>query len=167
MTSLGKELLDVGEIGDVAAVQLSDLLANVAARHLLPQEVYVMMTSPLGLEGDVFTRPYAVNQNQSGDMPELSTVEAFSDVGHLKPNISIAEHIELVASQHPGTAFILDQETAIGLSKDPSKSVTLIDYGDDHCLLTGLNVRGIDVFLTCPMTVIRGVPGLTIVKFKP
>lgn len=108
-----------------------------------------------------------INQNQSGNIPGLSTAEALDDVGYLKPNISIAEHIELVASHRPGTAFILDQGTAIGLSKDPSRPITLIDYGDDHCLLTGLNVRGIDVFLTCPMTVIQGMPGLTIVKFKP
>lgn len=167
MANNGKEVLDLSAIGDIAATQLSDVLTNVAGRHLLPKEVYIMMTSKLGLESDIFTRPYAIDQDQSGGTPGLANASSLDEVGNLNPKITVAEHIESVASYHPGTAFILDQETATALSGDPNRPVTLIDYGDDHCLLTGLNARGIDLFLTVPMTVIRETSGLTVIDYMP
>jgi len=168
MRQTGKEIVNLEAIGDRAARELSDALSNTCGRHLLPSEVYVMITFKLGLESDVFTAPFAIRQDQSKGIRGTTFADRLSDVGNLiTAKCTVAEHIEEVIAYHPGVAFILDQETASALSKDEKRPVALIDYGDDHCLLTGLNARGIDVFLTCPMDVIRAAGGLTIIEYKP
>lgn len=168
MTQTGKELVNLEAIGDQAANLISDALANISGRHLLPDEVYVMITAKLGFKSDVFTAPYAISQDQSGGIPGVSSADRLADIGNLlTEKCTVAQHVEEVAAYHPGVGFILDQETAIALSKDKQRPITLLDYGDDHCLLTGLNARGIDVYLTCPMAVIRAIDGVTVIKYQP
>jgi len=162
-----KEILDYTKIADWAAEELSDAVANVGMRHILPSEVYAIISSRLGLESDIFTAPFAVTQNSAGGQPGSGQIDRLDDIGNLDSNISVAKHIEVFITDHPGAGIILDQETAIALSKDRDRPITLIEYSDGHCLLTGLSERGIDTFITCSMDVIRNIDGIKLFKFKP
>lgn len=160
MSISNKEVVDLRYITDTVAYQLSDVAAHVVSKHQLSEEIYVIITSKLGLESDIFTAPFQAS---------TTSLQRLSDIGNLKTKASVAEHIELIASHHPGVSVILDQTTAIKLSQDSrnsKKKISLIDYEDGHCLLTGLNVRGIDVYIAGDMDVIRVSGDFRIINFK-
>lgn len=143
-----KEIIDMQAIADRVARLLAYETGDVAVLHIVPKLLYTIKTIPSGIESEVFTAPFAVTQKIENGRPGISQIDRVNDIGMLNPKISIAEHIEAFIDINPGAGIVLDRETAIKLGRDESRKLALIDYGDNHCLLTGLNTRGIDVYLT-------------------
>lgn len=143
-----KDIIDMQAIADRAALALNYETGNVVALHIVSEALYTIKTIPSGIHSEVFTASFAVTQKVEKGLLGISHVHRVSDIGLLNPEISIAEHIEVVVNMNPGVGIVLDRETAVKLGKDETRKLALIDYGDNHCLLTGLNSRGIDVYLT-------------------
>jgi len=160
-------IVRIREISDQATSQLAHNVANVAGKHLIPRHVYSMTTVPCELATDIFTAHFSVIQEVNGGKPGFSQVNrTTSDIGHFKPNITVAEHLKLFTSSHPDAAIVLDNKTAIRLGDDKNRHVALIDYGDGHCLLTGLSARGIDVFLTPDVAYTTKIGNVSVTHFS-
>ena len=157
-----KDIIDMKAIADRAAVMLADDTENVVARHVVPRLLYTIKTIPSGIESDVFTASFAVTQTVRDGRPGISQIDRVGQIGMLNPEITIAEHIEDFMDSNPGVGVVLDKETAIKLGRNESRKLALIDYGDSHCLLTGLNARGIDVYLTPDVESIINLGGFSI-----
>jgi len=165
-TKFSKEqgnLVDMQKIADHAASILANAAGYIASMHPDVNKLYVIKTIHTGIGREIFTAPFAIFRRKGSPVFQQDRI---SDIGLLNPEVTIAEHIEETINMNPGTAIVLDQETAIKLGKDDSRSMTLIDYGNGHCLLTGLSPRGIDVYLAADVEDISKIAEFTYVRYS-
>jgi len=156
---MSKDSLVKRDIENIVSNLLIDAMSPVVTKYGLSGDVYVMVASEQGLESDYFQAPFSVTQ-----LPPSFQAQQLLGIGYLKEGVTITQHIEKVASQHPGIPFIIDEKTALALSGVENRKIALIAYDGNHCLLTGLNGRGVDVFLAGDVQTLIEVGNLRIIK---
>jgi len=141
-----KDIPDQATVDRAARLLAADA-ADVFVMHNLHEELYVIKTIPFSTGSGIFTAPFKVTQVALDSHSGFKRIDRLDDIGFIQLGYSLTELISDVVESNPGIGIVLDRETAIKLTQEKLRKIALIDYGDKHCLLTGINSRGIDVYL--------------------
>lgn len=131
---------------DGIARQLADTLTNIAGRHWLPEEVYVMISRNDGVGTRLFTAPFGITRLTEGDGPGSVRADRLGKIGCLRQEVAFDVHMTAVLKSHPSMAFVCDQATAETLRQSAS-AVEWQSEANGHYKLIGLPGSVADVYV--------------------
>ena len=129
------------------AEEVGNVLTAATIDNRLPAEVYVLITRHDGQRDRIFMAPYAMNYARPGIAQDVAMPHKLEETGVLIDEIPLVEHLQEVVKAHPDVGLVLDNKTAITLT-GTNPRLTLVDNGNNHCMLLGLRETPVDTFLT-------------------